>query len=106
LTLATDLLKPGGYLRLTQLAEIIGKLQIPQKIDTAALDALAAKSLAPEYSIKEKRWHGTKQVHVDEPLPLTDCYIAPCKIACPIGQDAPEYIKLTSEKRYRDAVEL
>jgi len=111
ITLATDLLKPGGYLRLNQLAEIMEEKMeqknIPLKgIDVSALKALAEKSLTPEYRFKEKDWHGHKKVEVDAPLPLTNCYVAPCMVACPIHQDVPAYIKLVSQERYVEALEL
>ena len=38
--------------------------------------------------------------------PLTDCFIAPCKEACPVDQDIPEYIQLVAEGRYREALAL
>jgi putative selenate reductase len=43
---------------------------------------------------------------VDEKLPLFDCYIAPCIVACPIHQDIPEYISLVGQKRYSEAMKV
>ncbi len=53
-----------------------------------------------------KAWRGPDKAQLDEDLPLYDCYVAPCKVACPIHQDIPEYIKLVGQKRYAEAIEL
>jgi putative selenate reductase len=39
-------------------------------------------------------------------LPLTSCFTAPCKDACPIGQDIPEYISLVGQGKYHKAMEV
>jgi len=93
LTIATDILKPGGYLRLSQIArEIVGALPIPLEpgsTDPAALDALAEAALErPEY---RKEWKAGK-VTIKGSLPLYDCFAAPCVQACPVNQKVPAYI--------------
>jgi putative selenate reductase len=104
--MATDLLKPGGYQRLFQMAKIIEQADgwNKERIDIDALDKLADESLSVEYS--QKSWRGTDKVSVPGGLPMTDCYIAPCVAACPIHQDVPEYIRLVGEKKYNEALEL
>ena len=93
LTVATDILKPGGYLRLAQIArEAVGALPMPLLTggsDTAALRALADAALErPEY---RKGWKaGT--VAIARKLPLFDCFAAPCVEACPVNQKVPSYI--------------
>ncbi|MEA1911671.1 MAG: putative selenate reductase subunit YgfK, partial [Spirochaetota bacterium] len=106
ITMATDLLQPGGYLRLKDMAELIEKSSAwnMNKIDVKKLEALAAEALENKYSKKE--WRGDDKAEVDEELPIFDCYVAPCVVACPISQDIPEYIKLVGQKRYAEAVEL
>ncbi len=106
ITMATDLLKPGGYQRLFQMAKIIEQADgwNKERIDIEALDKLAEESLSVEYS--QKSWRGTDKVSVPGGLPMTDCYIAPCVAACPIHQDVPEYIRLVGEKKYNEALEL
>jgi len=106
ITLATDLLQPGGYLRLKEMADLIEKSPAwdMKKIDVKKLEALAADSLKMKYTKKE--WRGIDKAEVDEELPIFDCYVAPCVVACPISQDIPEYIKLVGQKRYAEAVEL
>ena len=93
LTIVTDILKPGGYLRLSQIArEIVGALPIPLEpgsTDPAALDALAEAALErPEY---RKEWK-TGKVSIKGALPLYDCFAAPCVQACPVNQKVPAYI--------------
>ncbi|WP_258360721.1 putative selenate reductase subunit YgfK [Moorella sulfitireducens (nom. illeg.)] len=107
LTVATTLLKPGGYLRLKQLAGTL-ETQVQDgeasAVDVEKLAGLAAASLKhPDY-LKEKRGTGSRKV--GKKLPLTNCFIAPCTAGCPVGQDVPEYIRLVGEKRYLDAYEL
>ena len=107
ITLATDLLKPGGYTRLTQIAELLDSSMqdfLPQNINQEKLDAIAADALSNEKYKKE--YKSDAPMKIDEKLPETDCFIAPCTIGCPINQDVPEYIRLIGEKRYLEALEL
>jgi putative selenate reductase len=106
ITLATDLLQPGGYNRLKDMTELLEKSSAWEmnKIDVDKLDVLAADALKMSYT--EKDWRGKDKASVDEDLPIFDCYVAPCIVACPISQDIPEYIKLVGQKRYTEAVEL
>jgi putative selenate reductase len=93
ITIATDILKPGGYLRLlpaarAAVAAIPGS---PDRPDPAALARLADSALArPEYRAGWKS--GTAAIK--KPLPLLDCFAAPCVEACPVNQKVPEYIRL------------
>jgi putative selenate reductase len=68
------------------------------------LDRLAEEALRENYYRKD--WRGTKKVFIDQELPLTDCYIAPCVLSCPIRQDIPEYIRLAGDEQYDRALEL
>lgn len=106
ITVATELLQPGGYLRLAEMAKLLEKSSAwyMEKIDVEALEALSKEALTAEYASKD--WRGLDTADVDEDLPLYDCYVAPCKVACPIHQDIPEYIKLVGQKRYAEAIEL
>ena len=105
-TLATDLLKPGGYARLKELAEIsetiaaswsMGRVD-PRKAERAV-------KAARDDAYLRKEFRGTEAVRVAGALPLFDCFIAPCTTACPINQDVPEYIHLAGEGRYEEAFE-
>ncbi len=54
----------------------------------------------------DRLWREPGTVSVPDKLPLMDCFIAPCTVACPIHQDVPAYIRLVGEKRYEDALRL
>ncbi|HZJ88853.1 MAG TPA: putative selenate reductase subunit YgfK, partial [Sphaerochaeta sp.] len=80
ITVATDLLKPGGYARLKQLVEIVEASDGHDlsEIDTAALDTLATAARAGTYASLDKAFRGKDSVKLNEPLPMWDCYVAPC----------------------------
>ncbi|MDR3540235.1 MAG: putative selenate reductase subunit YgfK [Desulfosporosinus sp.] len=105
ITVATTLLKPGGYQRFKQLAELLDSQldnQESTKLDLVKLQELAASSLEDANYLKAKR--ATISRKLDRQLPLMDCFIAPCAVGCPIEQDIPEYIRLVGEKRYEEAL--
>ncbi|MDX9826325.1 MAG: putative selenate reductase subunit YgfK [Spirochaetia bacterium] len=94
LTLVTDILKPGGYLRLVQIAKLAAEaLPLPLEQgqrDPQALESLAQEVLSrPEYRGDWKKGHAS----IEKKLPLFDCYAAPCIAACPVGQKVPSYIE-------------
>ena len=105
-TVATELLKPGGYLRLAAMAEEISNSGIHWRsgIDPDPVSELADDAL--DNFVYDKDWRQPGNVSVPDKLPLMDCFIAPCKVACPIHQDVPDYIRLVGEKRYEDALRL
>ena len=108
ITMATELLKPGGYLRMAEIARklepMVEERRQLEVIDVEKLDRLAEEALRENYYRKD--WRGTKKVFIDRELPLTDCYIAPCVLSCPIHQDIPEYIRLAGDGQYDRALEL
>lgn len=106
ITVATDLLKPGGYIRLKEMAlktEASAGWDA-EKVDVKAVKKLAEEALEADFTAKEYR--GTDKISVDGDLPLFDCYVAPCTAACPINQDVPEYIRLVGEGRYEEALDV
>lgn len=108
ITMVTELLKPGGYLRMAEIARklepIVEERRQLEAIDVEKLDRLAEE--APRENYFRKDWRGTKKVFIDRELPLSDCYIAPCVLSCPIRQDIPEYIRLAGNGQYDRALEL
>ncbi|OQX28746.1 MAG: putative selenate reductase subunit YgfK [Spirochaeta sp. LUC14_002_19_P3] len=105
ITMATDLLKPGGYLRQKQMAEVLDKLDKwdYSKIDVKALSKLANDCLSDETLTKDYR--GEDEATIEGDMPMFDCYEAPCVTACAIRQHIPEYIRLVGEGRYGEALE-
>ncbi len=108
ITFVTDLLKPGGYLRLAQITETAEKNYLKNKrgnkINLAVLKTVAEESLSERNYSKEKR--EINSIKIPKALPVFDCFIAPCQEACPIHQDVASYIRLVEKKRYDEAYEL
>ncbi|PJE78840.1 NADPH-Fe(3+) oxidoreductase subunit beta [invertebrate metagenome] len=106
ITMATEILKPGGYMRLRDCALALEESNSWERevVNVKALEVLAEKSLIDdEYT--HKSWHESPD-RKKAVSPLTDCTIAPCKTACPISQDAPEYIQLVAKGQYQQALHL
>jgi putative selenate reductase len=104
LTIATDILKPGGYLRLLPAARAAVKALhgSPDRPDAVALARLAELALAQgEY---RKGWKAGRAC-IKKPLPLYDCFAAPCVEACPVNQNVPEYIRLGASGASKKALE-
>jgi putative selenate reductase len=113
ITLATTLLKPGGYLRMHQMAEMIDKVSQTAAwdgLDLERLKQLADNAMREPHHRKEyRKREGEGEADRKElrgSLPLADCFVAPCKEGCPIGQDIPEYIRLIGSGKYLEALEL
>lgn len=108
ITMATTLLKPGGYARFSQLAEFSKNINIScdeVKIDTAKLKALVEKTYNnPHYLKPIKVVKQPKKL--ESKVPKLNCFTAPCNQTCPINQDIPEYISLVSEGKYTEALEV
>ena len=104
-TVATTLLKPGGYQRLNQLAGMTEQQGAVFKgINVEALEQIAGESVNHVHHIKAVKPLPSRKIEAQ--VPLTDCYIAPCESGCPIHQDIPAYIELTEQGRYQEALEV
>ena len=107
ITLATDMLKPGGYARMARMAEKLVKESNTwekKEIDPKAVTELSLASRNAEYS--QKAFRGDKQAKVADSLPMFDCYISPCMQACPIHQNIPDYVGLVGDGNYAEALRL
>ena len=108
ITLATDMLHPGGYAKMKQLAEICR--EIPQAWEKDTVDISKLKKFVEKVSdpkgIAGKEFRGQFSAKVGTPLSLFDCYVAPCVEACPIHQPIPEYVALAGEGRMAEALSL
>ena len=106
ITMATTLLKPGGYQRFTQLAEQL------QKHDYAPFDGVSVGKVAylSDLARRDARQHKAikpaPRRKLDGKVPLLDCFTAPCAHGCPIHQDIPEYVELVGKGAYADALKL
>ncbi len=108
-TMATNILKPGGYLRFCQIAGELEESSTSasplkeEEVNVERLKRLAGKSLEDKYYKKGIGKTGT--IKIDSELGLLDCIVAPCVFRCPIHQDVPEYIDYISRKDYKSALE-
>ncbi|MBO4901423.1 MAG: putative selenate reductase subunit YgfK [Lachnospiraceae bacterium] len=118
-TIATTVLKPGGYARMKQIAAALtdpacarpgmGMPVAPKDgvsvfVHPQAVRALADEAKEDPVFIKDLKTKTTRRK--DGTIPFLNCFIAPCHETCPIGQDIPAYMDLVSNGRYADALAL
>ncbi len=108
ITLATDMLHPGGYAKMKQLCEICADAENAWKTDTIDVSKLASlvEKVSESDGIAAKSFRGSHRSKTGTPLELFDCYVAPCVEACPIHQPIPEYVALAGEGRVAEALSL
>lgn len=110
-SVCTTLLKPGGYLRLRQMARTLAALRTPAihdmvgdgKVDPKRLVELA-ETLEGEEHYQEKTL--PPRPRIEGKAPVTDCFTAPCQGGCPFGEDIPGALRLMSDGRFRDALQV
>lgn len=106
ITMATNILKPGGYQRMSQIADELMECGSERfsSVNVAALaaidDGVEAKAMyrKPVKPLPER--------HVDKKLPLFDCFNAPCRNGCPIEQDIPAYLQAMVDGDAKKALEI
>ncbi len=117
-TVCTDLLKPGGYARLSQYLANLGAAM--SAAGAADLDAFVAATSGG----RGRRWNLARhagRVAADgryarrarelafkgsRPLGPFDCVAAPCVEACPAHQDVPGYLRLVAQGRDDEALNV
>lgn len=110
-TVASDLLKPGGYSRLVQYLENLEREMTKQGSKNLAelaenkmvnLAQAATQSLVnPRY---KKSYHPYELPKVSSKLTMFDCITAPCREKCAVSQDIPEYAWLIAQGEYDKAL--
>ena len=104
-TVATTLLKPGGYQRLTQMAKLLDKENAPfEKVDAESAGKLAKEAVKDPHHVKAMKPFPSRKMKKE--VPLMDCFVAPCKEGCPIHQDITTYLQLVGEEKYEEAMEV
>lgn len=105
-TLTSNILKPGGYARINQIATLLSDTSeyTDDDISPSTIEGLANSALTDPHYGKSKK--AIIDRRLSEKLPLTDCFKAACKTACPIRQDIPAYIRLSSEGKNVEALKL
>ena len=106
ITMATTILKPGGYQRMSQIGELLmdcGSAPF-QGVDAAKVAALDEGVAASELYRKPIKPLPARKMN--KKVPLIDCFSAPCRNGCPIEQDIPAYLMATSQGKYEEALEI
>lgn len=105
ITMATNVLKPGGYHRFSQIGTLFASrsqkgfsktdVEALKKIDEAIEDNKKYhKNIKPLPDRKKK-----------EKLPMFDCFTSPCRSGCPIEQDIPAYLEAMEKGKAKEALE-
>ncbi len=111
-TVSSDLLKPGGYGRLSQYLEVLSERMAETRaggLDEFVLKQAATSDPAEARLTNLRRYaaevaeddHYRKEafpfegIKTDRPLTRFDCVDAPCKTACATDQDIPRYVAFT-----------
>ena len=104
-TVATTLLKPGGYQRTLQIAkEVEAENAVFTGVDAVEAKALAENAIADPHHVKAVKPLPSRKMK--QQVPLLDCFVAPCKEGCPIHQDITTYLKYVSAGEYEKAMEV
>ncbi|HUW91985.1 MAG TPA: FAD-dependent oxidoreductase, partial [Bacteroidales bacterium] len=108
-TVCTDLLKPGGYMRLNQ---YFGQLE-KNKDYTAVSDRSAALSNLSKYAVEvlhsdayRRDCLRTPDIKTERGLGSFDCISAPCRDTCSANQDVPDYLWFASTGHFDMAYEV
>jgi len=104
-TVATTLLKTGGYQRLSQMAEETEATNpVFTGVNVAAAKKLAEDAITDKYHVKAVKPLPVRKLN--KQVPLIDCFIAPCENGCPINQDITAYLELVEAGRMEEAMQV
>ena len=106
ITMATTILKPGGYQRLSQIAELLADIDcgVWRGVDQAKVSALAEAIPSDGHWTKPVKPIPSRKT--DQKVPLVDCFQAPCRSGCPIQQDIPAYLMAVKAGKYEEALDI
>lgn len=106
ITMATTILKPGGYDRFYQIASLLyTQPYLPfGGTSTAMIEKLREICCPDDHFTKPIKPLPSRKS--EQEVPLFDCYSAPCQGGCPIRQDIPEYIRLLHKGMYKEALSV
>jgi putative selenate reductase len=105
ITIATTLLKSGGYARCVQIAEKLASNHIANNnVNPDAIRKLKEHALTDPNHIKPIKPMENRKLK--ENVPLVDCFLAPCSSGCPIDQAIPAYMHHVEEGRYLEALKI
>ena len=120
ITVSSDLLRPGGYGKLSQYLEILHKefeqmdaMNIPQFISNVAGQREASDADVKninryaDYVLQNEDYTARQpDIKIDRPLEAFDCIEAPCRSTCPSAQDVPGYLYHTARGEHDKAFEV
>jgi putative selenate reductase len=102
-TVATTLLKPGGYERMLQLADILNTVDTMPPINPDSIAELATECLNDAYYFTPKKIFQYKN---DSALPIENCFTASCENQCPIKQDISVYMAFFEKNELQKAIKV
>ena len=105
-TMATNLLKPGGYQRLSQIG---WDLMDCGSEPFSGVNVKAVQAIDEDVSVNALYHKPVKPLpdrHIGRSLPLFDCFTAPCRSGCPISQDIPAYLQAITEGDTEKALKI
>jgi putative selenate reductase len=111
-TMCSDLLKPGGYMRLKEYAERLER-DAAIEHDLRALTAGERLSRLDFYSqqvVRDKAYYNdpraAHRTKTGFPLKRWDCAHAPCTSGCPVAQQIPAYMRAAAEGRFHEGFDI
>lgn len=105
ITMATNVLKPGGYQRFSQIGQEMMGCQGPWTgVDVEGISRIARQARAGGHYRKPVKPIPSKKLAAK--VPLMDCFTAPCRGGCPIEQDIPAYLSLATDGKYEEALQV
>ena len=104
-TVATTLLKPGGYDRMAQMAALLEKENdVFTGVSVEGTAKLAEEVRTNPHHVKAVKPLPSRKMK--KQVPLLDCFVAPCKEGCPIHQDITAYLQRVNAGKYEEALEV
>ena len=106
ITMATNMLKPGGYQRMSQIGEQLMDCGSSAwtGVDTVKMEALVKEFVTDAHFQKPMKPLPSRKM--DKKVPLIDCFEAPCRNGCPISQDIPAYLMRVNAGKFEEALEI
>ncbi len=100
------MLKPGGYERLEQIGQLFGKKEgvVFAGVDADKVERLVKAVQNDKHHVKAVKPLPSRKI--SKPVPLTDCFVAPCEEGCPIHQDITTYMKLAGAGKFEQALDV
>ena len=104
-TMVTNMLKPGGTERLTQLAHLaVDVSPNGRSVNIKALNALCESAVLNNRYRKGRKLAVSRKI--SGALPVFDCAIAPCSQGCPLHIKIPGFLAAVGAEKYDEAFKI